>query len=150
HGLYVKKFLPWLAFPTWVCDCEGVARFPWASSPVTGSYTRATGWLGHFSGWPSAVCALFPPFAAQPWWGGACQGWGAAPAAAHAEAAGLAPREPPPRFLRGLPRGGGARQGASGSRSPPPLRYAQTPPGRKPKAAPRPRHGPCRVAKATP
>src|SRR5262249_61169305 len=82
HGLYVKKFLPWLAFPTWVCDCEGVARFPWASSPVTGSYTRATGWLGHFSGWPSAVCAFFPPFAAQPWWGGACQGWGAAPAAA--------------------------------------------------------------------
>src|SRR5713101_1114229 len=42
-------------FPCRVYDCEGASRFPWASSPVTGSYTRATGVLGRFSGWPSAV-----------------------------------------------------------------------------------------------
>src|SRR5712691_9974261 len=43
-----------------------------------------------------ALCSFsfFPPFAAQPRWGGECQGWGAAPPAAQRRALALTPESP--------------------------------------------------------
>src|SRR2546427_464383 len=139
---------PWpcLAFPAEVSDCEGASRFPWASSPVTGSYTRATGLLGRLSGWPSAVFAFVPPFAAEPRWRGECQGWGTSPTRSAAEGAGLDAREPLHRILRSLSKEGGKPQRASRRPSNPALRRARIPLGRKPRAALRRRHGPGRVA----
>ena len=114
-----KKLLPYLAFPVGVCDCEGASRFPWASSLLWGGKTRTTGLLGRLSGWPSAVFSLLPPFAAQPRWGGACQGWGAAPPGAQRRALALTPESPLAVYCEAFPRREESRRGPVAGRATP-------------------------------
>jgi hypothetical protein len=120
-----------------VCDCEGTSRFPWAFFPVTGSYTRATGWRGRLSGWPSAVLSCLAPFAAQPRGAGACQGWRAGePPGAQRRALALTPESLPAVYCEAFE---GARQGEEGQPQAAPSRHrgAATPLGRTPRAAER-------------
>jgi hypothetical protein len=111
-----KKPLPCLTFPAGVCDCEGASRFPWASSPFAGRYTRATGLLGRLSGWPSAIflSALLSP---RSHGGGACQGWGAAPPEAQRRALALTPESPLAVYCEALPRRDERSRGAAAGRA---------------------------------
>src|SRR2546422_8267620 len=78
-----------------------------ASNFAGSAHSRATGSLGRFRGWPSAVLSLLPPFAAPPLRGGWCPGWGGAPPGG----LGLDTGEPPRSTLRKIQ---GGRKEAEG------------------------------------
>jgi hypothetical protein len=97
-----KEFLPCLVFPAGVCDCEGVSRFPWASSPVTGELNSRYGVARP----PErlALCSFFfaPSFRRAATVGGRVSRLGRSPTRSAAEGAVLDAREPLRRILRSL------------------------------------------------